>query len=135
MPDEMKADQDWKDQARAEKERLSKELDAEGQGKRELPEASFMALLSQMGLQTAIYLGDMPNPVTGKPDVDLAAAKYHIDMLGVLQEKTQGNLSAEEEAEFKQMLTGLRMRFVSASANPPPESAGEAKAESKIITP
>ena len=135
MPDEeMKADQDWKDQAQAEKERLSKELDAEEQAERQMPPADFMAIVGQLGMQAAMCLGQ-PNPVTGEKVTDLAAARYYIDLVGVLQEKTEGNLTPEESEEVKKILTNLRMGFVAASSNPPPESAGESKPESKIITP
>jgi Domain of unknown function (DUF1844) len=144
MTDEVKADSDWKEQAQAEKQKLSEELDGGGgegdaddaaKGERPpLPPASFPSLMAQFGMQAAMYLGDLPNPMSGKASVDLEAARYHIDMLGVLQEKTKGNLTPEEESEMQQILTGLRMRFVEASSNPAPESMEE-KSDSKIVMP
>jgi hypothetical protein len=139
MTEEMKADQDWKEQAQAEKERLSREIDGAGEGRADsLPPASFDSLLRQLAMQAAMCLGEIPDPTSGNSDVNLGLARYHIDMLGVLQEKTQGNLSPEEESAIKGLLTDLRMRFVSASSGGPQQQPGAQDRPgggSRIITP
>ncbi len=140
MPDEMKADSDWKEQAQDEKAKLSEELDGAGEGNGDgkearppMPPANFPALMGQFGMQAAMCLGE-PNPMSGETATDLEVARYYIDMLGMLQEKTKGNLTPEEESELQQILAGLRMRFVEVSSNPTPEPA-EDKSDSKIVMP
>jgi hypothetical protein len=64
--------------------------------------------LSQLGL---IHLGQIENPATRKTEVDLPAAREVIDLLGMLQEKTQGNLGAEEQSLLETWLYQLRMAF------------------------
>ena len=59
-----------------------------------------------------MHLGDIPNPLTQQRDKDLPAAKQMIDLLGILQMKTQGNLSADEERLLQQLLLDLRLRYV-----------------------
>ncbi len=128
MTEEMKADQDWKEQARLEKERLSRELeDSAKEPASKLPPADFLTFVSGLAAQCMLYLGIVPNPHTGKTELDLDAAKYHIDLVAVLQEKTQGNLSDEESGALKSILTDLRMRFVTATN----EKTSEAKAETE----
>ena len=75
-------------------------------------EVSFVQFIGQLNLQAQIALGIIQNPVTGKYERNLEVAKYHIDILGMLEEKTKGNLSKEEENYLKTVLTDLRMRYV-----------------------
>ena len=63
-------------------------------------------------------LGVMPNPVTGEATVDLETAKHFIDIIGLLEKKTKGNLSAQEEQIVVELLRDLRMQYVS-MANAP----------------
>jgi len=65
-------------------------------------------------------LGVMPNPVTGETNVDLETAKHFIDIIGLLEKKTKGNLSAQEEQIVMELLRDLRMQYVS-MANAPQE--------------
>lgn len=115
-------DEDWKSQAAAEKERLSQEPKGEagpGEGGRaaggagQMPPASFSLLVSQWATQAAIGLGEIPNPVTGKAEPDPAQAKLAIDMLEVLEAKTQGNLTPEEKQMLDGVLFEMRMKYVS----------------------
>ena len=73
-------------------------------------------------------LGSMADPKTGGVVVDLVGSKFAIDLLGVIQEKTQGNLDEQESAELEQVITELRSRFVQiaqiVAQNPPADSAG-----------
>jgi hypothetical protein len=84
-------------------------------GQREMPEASFSTLVQSTMTQVLYYLGDLA--VRGaEPNVNLDMAKHHLDMLGVLEEKTKGNLSAEEQGVVDQALYETRMRFVSVAS-------------------
>lgn len=76
------------------------------------PEASFLQLVHGFVIQTMMQLGHMENPMTGEKTVDLTQARYSIDILGMLQEKTKGNLSEDEEQYLKTALTNLRMAYV-----------------------
>ncbi|TBR17060.1 DUF1844 domain-containing protein [bacterium] len=76
------------------------------------PEPDFKFFVTTLSLQATIALGDMPNPVTNKIEVDLPQAKLLIDTLAMLKEKTTGNLSAEEDSLLDNMLYELRMHYV-----------------------
>jgi len=91
--------------------------------------ANFLQFLSGLAMQALIHLGAMSNPITGKTEVDLKNAKYTIDLLGIIQEKTRGNLSADEERYLQAALTDLRLRYVRAVEKP--STAGDADAEKK----
>ena len=58
-------------------------------------------------------LGVMPHPVTGEATIDLETAKHFIDIIGLLQKKTKGNLSDQEEKIVIELLRDLRMQYVS----------------------
>ena len=79
-----------------------------------LPPASFLTLITEMSIQVMMNLGEIPHPVSGKPQRDLAHAKHTIDLLAVIKDKTQGNLSTEEEGALDQYLYDLRMKYVAA---------------------
>ena len=80
-----------------------------------LPEANFAQLVFLLGAQAMQQLGAMPNPASGKTEVDLKVAQFSIDLLSVLQEKTKGNLSDKENQMLDELLFDLRMRFVTVS--------------------
>ena len=120
-------DDDWKAQARAEKERLEKEARAkkEAAGKqptgedgaaggqpRRLPPATFSVLVSSLAAQAMMALGGYEDPRTKKRMVDLDLAKHHVDTLAMLEEKTKGNLSEEEKKVLDSGLYETRMQFV-----------------------
>lgn len=111
-------DNDWKTQAQAEKEQHSKTAQAAGkQAKQDaergpLPPASFTLLVISLTAQVRICLGDIEDPATGQKQVDLELAKHNIDLLGMLEEKTQGNLSEQEKKLLDSVLYELRMRYV-----------------------
>ncbi len=112
-------DSDWKAEAQAEKERLSeKEQKAQGQsseGERGLPEPNFQALMSILASQAIMGLGAYADPKTNRPVIDLEGAKFSIDLLEVLEEKTKGNLSEQEASDMKQLIAELQNRFVQIS--------------------
>lgn len=75
----------------------------------------FTPFLLGLASTAFIHLGASPHPETGKTEVDLLLARQSLDLLSMLREKTRGNLTAEEERVFDQLLTDLRLRFVEAS--------------------
>ena len=107
-------DASWKEQARREKEKLDAARDTDESGP--LPEASFLGLVEELALRVLFALGEMPNPLTGTQEVDLPAARYTIDLLGVLEEKTSGNLTADEKKLLDSALYETRMRYVSVAS-------------------
>ena len=120
-------DDDWKAQVQKEKEDLQQVPDDEPEAAPELPPASFLSLLSMLGAQAMTGLGLMPDPISGEPIVNRPLAKHCIDTLGMLQEKTQGNLTEEESAHLRDALHQLRMVFVStANLGTPPASQAAA---------
>ncbi|MBN2196226.1 MAG: DUF1844 domain-containing protein [Polyangiaceae bacterium] len=78
----------------------------------ELPEIDFATFVLSLNHSALVHLGDAPNPVTGRPDASPMLARQTIDLLALLQEKTRGNLTAEEERTLDQVLYDLRMRYV-----------------------
>lgn len=86
---------------------------------------SFVAFIYSLASNAAVHFGDLPDPATNeKRPADLAAAAQLIDILAMLEEKTRGNLSAEERQLLDAVLFELRMRYVDAK-----------KSESPIILP
>lgn len=91
------------------------ERNAEGaaaQGK--LPEISFSTFVISLSTQALMHLGEMANPLSGKVDTDIPVAKQLIDIIGVLRDKTRGNLDSGEEKLMEEVLFDLRMRYVEA---------------------
>ena len=116
-------DEDWKQEAQKEKEVLAKQEEAgqekateEKAGRDVLPRGDFAALISMLVTQALFSLGMVQ--IEGqdeKKEPDLALAKYNIDMLETLQEKTKGNLSKEEEKVLENTLGQVRMAYVKAA--------------------
>ena len=77
------------------------------------PQASFSTLVTVIAAQTIAALGEGATEEGDKPKVRIELARYHIDTLAILQEKTQGHLSEEEAALLEQYLHQLRMLYVS----------------------
>ncbi|HPQ67706.1 MAG TPA: DUF1844 domain-containing protein [bacterium] len=77
-----------------------------------LPPIDFASFIISLSTSTMVYLGDLPDPVSQKVEKDLTLAKQNIDLLGMLQEKTKGNLTELEEHLLKNALYDLRLRFV-----------------------
>jgi len=85
--------------------------------------ASFVSLVMSLASNAAASLGMMPHPVTGETGVDLKTAKHWIDVLGMLEKKTAGNLDPQEEQIVEGLLSDLRMQYVSFSGTPTPPPA------------
>jgi Domain of unknown function (DUF1844) len=82
-----------------------------------MSELSFTAFVISLASSAAIHFGDMPDPESGErqPEANLEGAHQMIDILSLLEEKTRGNLSAEERQVLEQVLYELRMRYLQAS--------------------
>ena len=117
-------DSDWKAEAQAEKERLAATEKARATtgekgpaagGPHQLPEASFKTLMSVLASQALMGLGTIQDPESKGIVIDLEGSRFSIDLLGVLEEKTKGNLTEEEAKEFSHLLAELRARYVHVS--------------------
>ena len=117
-------DEDWKSQVQAEKEAATaNEESAESAGPEapephadtaphHVPEASLSVLVSTLAAQAMTAMGHLPDPVEGHSVVRPDLAKHYIDMIGVLDEKTKGNLTPDEAGMMENVLHELRMIFV-----------------------
>jgi hypothetical protein len=122
MADEEKkiiVDEDWKEQAQREKEQMAAEKKIEEAEKPEdqpergpLPQADMTGLISMLATQAFFAMGAFGTEEGQEPKIDLDMAKYSVDMLGVIEEKTKGNLSDEEATALENTLHQLRMTFV-----------------------
>lgn len=139
MSDEKKiiVDDDWKQQAQKEKEQLkeqekeqlakqekeqlaeqgdaSEETEAEAGGRPPLPLANFTGLVSMLATQVFFALGLISTDQNKEAQPDLEMAKFNIDMLTVLEDKTKGNLGDDEGQMLRETLQQLRMAFVQVS--------------------
>ncbi len=111
-------DEDWKQEAKKEKENLAAEEEKEQeeqQQKGPLPKGNLAALISMLVTQAYFAMGaiKIEGQENRKPDMQLA--RYNIDMLETIEEKTRGNLTEEEEKVLKETLSQVRMIFVQLS--------------------
>ncbi len=100
------------------------ERDAADSGKREgrfdrpegpsavLPEIDFSSFIFSLSTSALLHLGEIPDPMTRERHKDLPLAKQTIDILGMLEEKTKGNLAPDEGKLLETILSDLRLRFV-----------------------
>lgn len=116
-------DDDWKTQAQKEKERLAQETEQKasaGAVPGPLPGPSFVEILNLIVMQAMVGLGLVAGPGGERIPPNLEMAKHYIDLLDVLEQKTQGNLSDDEKKLLDQVLYDLRLRYVEmASAGGP----------------
>ena len=77
-----------------------------------VPEINFSSFVLSLSTSVLYHFGEVPDPVTNKKQRNLMLAKQSIDILGILKEKTAGNLSKEEESLLTNLLYDLRMRYV-----------------------
>src|SRR4030095_14497525 len=99
----------------------------------------FIEFVMMQAQNAALFLGQIPNPQTGKAEVNLEVARMFIDQLAMIQEKTRGNLTTEESTVLRNALASLQMAFVEASqgggAKVASSPATEASHESSPVTP
>ena len=77
-----------------------------------MPEVSFSTFVLSLNASALVHLGVLENPETGQKHKHLAMGKQTIDILGLLEEKTRGNLTADEEGLLKNLLYDLRLIYV-----------------------
>lgn len=137
MDKEKYVDESWKEQASEEKDKLadiatqqtpdSKASQAEnetqaapeshgdscgcGEHTQEV-EVNFLNYITSLGFQAMIFMGDIPNPVTNEVEMNLAQAKFLIDTLAMLKEKTVGNLNDQEKGLLENSIYELQMKYV-----------------------
>ncbi len=80
----------------------------------DIPEISFSTFIISLSTQALMHLGEVPNPLSGKVESDISVAKQMIDIIGLLREKTRGNLDQGEDKLVEDVLFDLRMRYVEA---------------------
>ena len=136
-------DEDWKSQVQAEKEAAetakndakskTDETQADEPPKAQepavdeqpqpaggpLPEASLAELVMPFASQAMMAMGQLPDPEQGHAVVRPDVARHYIDLVGLLQDKTKGNLTPEEENMMKSLLYELRMQYVNVSNQKP----------------
>ncbi len=115
MEYDKRVDEDWKKKAKSESSIPKAEAPApEGPGGSPMLEGepSLMALVSSLAAQALVCLGRHPDVPADSAPVDFAQAQYCIDLLGILESKTQGNLTADEARLLAGTLHDLRMLFV-----------------------
>ncbi|MGE5295647.1 MAG: DUF1844 domain-containing protein [Solirubrobacterales bacterium] len=114
-------DEGWKEQAQREKDTLAakeaeekkKQAAEEEAGGGPLPPGSFATLVSMLTTQALFAMGLIRVRGEEPHEPDMEMARYNIDMLEMLAEKTKGNLTPEEQQMLKSTLSDLRMGFVS----------------------
>ena len=130
--EDKKVDSEWKRKAREEKVRASAERAAsETRGhdpnfvheepadagpRADFPQPNFLVFISTLASQALLALGEIEHPATGKVEVDLPQAKYTIDLLQLLQDKTKGNRTDDETRAIEAYLYDLRMKYVRQSS-------------------
>jgi len=112
---EKKVDEGWKKKAEEEKlldeEKLKKEIEDK------IPtRIDFSIFVSGLATEAIIHLGIVENPFTKKIEKNINQARYIIDVLQMLEEKTKGNLTPQESDYFRNTLQELRLRFVQVSS-------------------
>ena len=124
-------DSDWKAEAEAAKEQFAAEEEAQQAEQRgPLPEPTVADLINMIAMPAAMALGGYKTPDGKTMPPDLNVAKFHIDLLAVLEEKTKGNLPAEESRQLSAIVHQLHMQFAATvnhlskdpTAPPPKES-------------
>lgn len=103
-------DDDWKSEAAREKEQLAETV--EQQPDRAPPKADFIGLLNLLAMQAMVGMGGFAGPGGQEIPPNLELAKHHIDLIDVLDRKTQGNLDPEEKRIIDTTLHQLRMAYV-----------------------
>jgi len=121
-------DEDWKKEAQREKEILAaqeeeeKKKTAEQTRRGPLPKGNFAALISMLTTQAFFAMGLLQVKGEEKREPDLELAKYNIDMLETIEEKTKGNLNEEEKKVLENTLNQLHMAYVQVAEQVPPKT-------------
>jgi hypothetical protein len=118
-------DEDWKSQVEAERAQAEKAKSAPAANEDSpdvtdppMPPASFEMLLTTLATEALMALGQVPHPITGKVEVRRNQAKFLIDTVDVLRQKTAGNLSNSERQVIDSLLHQMRLVFVETADAP-----------------
>ncbi|MBL7071308.1 MAG: DUF1844 domain-containing protein [Candidatus Omnitrophica bacterium] len=79
------------------------------------PEPNFSIFISSLSMQALVFMGEIDNPMTHKKETNLEQAKYMVDTLAMVKDKTQGNLSGHEANLLDNVLYELRMKYTAKS--------------------
>lgn len=102
---------------------------------KEMP-SLFAQLVMMFSTSAMHHLGKLVDPESGKAEVNLEGARMSIDLLNMLQEKTRGNLTSDEDKMLKEVLTALRLNYVeTVNQNPAPAPSKEQKPQEKASEP
>lgn len=85
------------------------------EGRCVMPEVTFSAFIMSLNTSALYHLGEIADPATGKTVVDFGLARHAIDTLAMMQEKTKGNLTSDEQELLKNILYDSKLRFVNVS--------------------
>ncbi len=110
---EKTVDEEWKKHIQEEKKDTGKQPTQKT--KQQIPEASFNLFISSLATQTLINLGEMASPFNKKKALDLNQAKFTLDTLQIIKDKTKGNLADDETKYLDTLLYDLRMRYIEKS--------------------
>ena len=116
--DNKRIDESWKEKVEHEKtgNEVSPAPDSGAEtAQGQIPEVSFVLFISSLGMQALMSLGELENPVTNKKEKDLPQAKYLIDTLDMIKDKTRNNLSNEEAQMLEDMVYELKTKYLSVS--------------------
>ncbi|MEE9311423.1 MAG: DUF1844 domain-containing protein [Planctomycetota bacterium] len=117
-------DSDWKEEAQREKEDLAKKAEVkQEQARQPLPKPEFLTHITSLATQSLIFLGVVANPMTGQAEFDPEQARFIIDSIAMLMEKTKGNLTEQEEQTGNSIVSELKMAWVQATGGKPDEAA------------
>jgi hypothetical protein len=105
-------DDDWKSRVDRERQSSSTSDQTSSDQSQDYPEASFELLVTTFSMQAMAAMGVLGGPGGAQQPPDLGMAKHLIDLLGVIEEKTRGNLSQDEASMLEQMLHQLRVLFI-----------------------
>ena len=138
MSDEKKIiiDEDWKSQVETEKqtaEQVREEQPAAGDLP-PAPPADLQALVSMFATQAMMALGQIPDPLSGQVMFQPEQAKFMVDLIEVIEQKTTGNRTPEEDTMVETILHQLRMAYVQLTAEVPTDEPEAGESKSPIIT-
>ena len=101
-----------KEEESKEEEGKKEEVEKEDAQRPPLPEVNFNSLIFSLSSSALLHLGEIADPQTGEKKKDLPMAKHSVDIIAMLKDKTEGNLTDEEQKFLDNILTDLRLRYV-----------------------
>ena len=105
----------YKEEKKGEKKAEGKKSETHTRQEMPLPEINFSSFVLSLSSSALLHFGEIPDPITNKKERSMPLAKQTIDILGILQEKTKGNLSQDEQQLIDNLLHDLRLRYIEES--------------------